>query len=92
MPYDWWSCNRRKRIITFSGRQIMIDTQPTQLMRAFLWYQRNLSLVREFGSLGLLQNVNFSCGLWLLEDVGQMIDCKSGGFNTLTVALYVNKI
>jgi hypothetical protein len=60
-------------------------------MRAFLWDQLSLSLVREFGSLGLLRNVNFSCGFWLLEDVGQLMGCRSEGFNTLTVALFVIK-
>jgi hypothetical protein len=51
----------------------------------------SLSLVREFGIRGILRNVNFSCGLWLIKDVGLLIGCKNGDSHTLTVALFVIK-
>jgi hypothetical protein len=72
-------------------RLAMINTQPRLPMRAFFWDLLSLSFAREFGIRGLLRNVKFSCGLWLTEDVGLLIRCRNGDFNTLTIALFVIK-
>jgi hypothetical protein len=62
-----------------------------QLMRVYLLAQLILNLVRKYGSLGLHQNVKFSCGLLPSKGAGQKASYKNEGFSILVVALFVTR-
>jgi hypothetical protein len=84
-------CTRNRRISIYGCSLAQEIIPPSRLMMVSLLAQQPLGHGGGFGRVGLLENVNSSCGLWRMADAGPLTGWQGKACLTLKDVCYVTR-